>query len=176
MAHAVYCTLKSEAQASSVVNSLKTAGFTADDISVLMSNKSGTKDFAVDNQTKAPEGAATGAGTGMALGGALGWLTGIGALAIPGLGPFIAAGPIMAALSGAALGGALGGVTGALIGMGIPEYEAKRYEGKLKGGHALVSVHSENSAETARAKAIFEAAKAEDISTSGEPAVVAATR
>src|SRR6185436_19159437 len=104
----------------------------------------GTKDFATEKHTKAPEGAATGAGTGAAVGGALGWLAGIGALAIPGLGPLIAAGPIMAALSGAAVGGTLGGITGALIGMGIPEFEAKRFEGKIKGGSALVSVHTDN--------------------------------
>ena len=171
MAKAVFCTVKSSDQATRVVDQLKTAGFTSNDISVLMPDKSGTKDFAVDNETKAPEGAATGAGTGAVLGGGLGWLAGIGALAIPGLGPFIAAGPIMAALSGAALGGTLGGLTGALIGMGIPEYEAKRYEGKLKGGHVLISVHSEDSTETERAKKIFEAAHAEDISTSGEPSV-----
>jgi len=171
MAKAVFCTVKTANQATQVVDQLKNAGFTSNDISVLMPDKSGTKEFAVDNETKAPEGAATGAGTGAVLGGGLGWLAGIGALAIPGLGPFIAAGPIMAALSGAALGGTLGGVTGALIGMGIPEYEAKRYEGKVKGGHVLISVHSEDSAETERAKKIFEAARAEDISTSGEPSV-----
>ncbi len=136
-----------------------------------MPNKEGTKDFAVDNETKAPEGAATGAGTGALLGGGLGWLVGIGALAIPGVGPLIAAGPIVAALSGAAIGGTVGGVTGALIGLGIPEYEAKKYEGKLKGGSCLISVHSENSIETDRAKRIFEEFKAEDISTSSEAAV-----
>src|SRR6187200_1421571 len=157
MAKAVFCTLKTTAQATQVVGLLKAAGFTSGDISVLMPNSSGTKEFAVDNETKAPEGAATGAGTGALLGGGLGWLAGIGALAIPGLGPLIAAGPIMAALTGAAVGGTVGGVTGALIGMGIPEYEAKRFEGKVKGGHALISVHSDNSAETARAKEIFEA-------------------
>jgi hypothetical protein len=171
MAKAVFCTVKTSNQAVQVVDRLKTAGFTNNDISVLMSDKSGTKEFAVDNETKAPEGAATGAGTGALLGGGLGWLAGIGALAIPGLGPLIAAGPIMAALSGAALGGTLGGITGALIGMGIPEYEAQRYEGKVKGGHALISVHSEDSAETERAKKIFEDAGAEDISTSSEPSV-----
>ena len=171
MAKAVFCTVKTADQAAQVANRLKTMGFTSNDISVLMPDKSGTKAFAVDNQTKAPEGAATGAGTGALLGGGLGWLAGIGALAIPGLGPLIAAGPIMAALTGAAVGGAVGGVTGALIGLGIPEYEAKRYEGKLKGGHALISVHSDDSAETERAKKIFEAAGAEDISTSAEPAV-----
>lgn len=171
MSKAVFCTAKTSAQATQIVDHLKTAGFTAHDISVLMPDKAGTKDFAVDNQTKAPEGAATGAGTGALLGGGLGWLAGIGALAIPGVGPLIAAGPIMAALSGAAMGGALGGVTGALVGMGIPEYEAKRYEGKLQGGRALISVHSEDSAETERAKKIFEASGGEDISTSSEPAV-----
>ena len=121
MAKAVFCVVDSS-QAATVVNLLKSAGFSNSDISVLMANKSGTKDFAVDNSTKAPEGAATGAGTGAVLGGGLGWLAGIGALAIPGLGPLIAAGPIMAALTGAAaIGGTVGGLTGALIGMGIPE-------------------------------------------------------
>jgi hypothetical protein len=105
----------------------------------------GTKDFAHQKNTKAPDGATTGAGTGAVLGGGLGWLAGIGALAIPGLGPFIAAGPIMAALAGAGVGGAVGGLTGALIGMGIPEYEAKRYEGRVKDGGILLSVHSNSS-------------------------------
>src|SRR5206468_4762230 len=103
----------------------------------------GTKDFAHEKHTKAPEGATTGAGTGAVVGGALGWLAGIGALAIPGLGPFIAAGPIMAALAGAGVGGTVGGVTGALIGLGIPEYEAKRYEGRITKGGILLSVHSD---------------------------------
>jgi len=171
MAKAVFCTVKTAEQATRVVDQLKTTGFTNHDISVLMPDKAGTKEFAVDNKTKAPEGAATGAGTGAVLGGGLGWLAGIGALAIPGVGPLIAAGPIMAALTGAAVGGTVGGLTGALIGMGIPEFEAKRYEGKVKGGHALISVHSEDSNETDRAKDIFEAAGAEDISTSSEPSV-----
>src|SRR6187431_2357350 len=170
MAKAVFCIVNAS-QAASVVDRLKAAGFSNRDISVLMPDRSGTKDFAVDNSTKAPEGAYTGAGTGAVLGGGLGWLAGIGALAIPGLGPLIAAGPIMAALTGAAVGGTVGGLSGALIGMGIPEFEAKRYEGKLKGGHALISVHSEDAAETERAKKIFEAAGGEDISTSSEPAV-----
>src|ERR1700704_2308380 len=148
MAKAIFCTVKTSAQASQVVDRLKAAGFTAGDISVLMPDRAGTKEFAVDNQTKAPEGAATGAGTGAVLGAGLGWLAGIGALAIPGLGPLIAAGPIMAALSGAAVGGTVGSITGALIGMGIPEYEAKKYEERVKGGYALISVHSENSKET----------------------------
>jgi hypothetical protein len=168
MAKAVFCIAQTVPQAEDIVDRLKMAGFSNKDISVLVANKTGTKDFAISNQTKAPEGAATGASTGVVVGGGLGWLAGIGALAIPGLGPFIAAGPIMAALSGAAVGGAVGGITGALIGMGIPEYEAKRYEGKVKGGNALISVHSENSDETNRAKQIFTCAGASDISSSAE--------
>ncbi len=170
MSTAVFCTA-TPSQTKVIVDTLQKSGFSGDDISVLMADKAGTKDFAVENETKAPEGAATGAGTGAVLGGALGWMAGIGALAIPGVGPLIAAGPIMAALSGAAIGGTLGGVTGALVGMGIPEYEAKKYEGKLKTGSTLVSVHSETSAETARAKEIFAKAGASDISTGGEVAV-----
>src|SRR6476660_1573532 len=122
------------------VDALRAADFRNTDISVLFPENEGTKDFAHEKGTKAPEGATTGAGTGAVIGGALGWLTGIGALAIPGLGPFIAAGSIMAALAGAGVGGAVGGVTGALIGMGIPEYEAKRYEGRVKDGGILLSV------------------------------------
>jgi hypothetical protein len=171
MAKAVFCIAKSETQAASIVDQLKAAGFSNNDISVLFPDKSGTKDFAHEQHTKAPEGAATGAGTGGVLGGALGWLVGIGALAIPGLGPFIAAGPIMAALSGAAAGAALGGLSGALIGMGIPEYEAKRYEGKVKDGNMLISVHTEDRTEQARAKEIFTRAGAEDISSTGEARV-----
>src|SRR6478672_11152000 len=143
MEKAVFCIAKTEAQATSIVDQLKTAGFSNNDISVLLPDKSGTKDFAHEQHTKAPEGAATGAGTGGVLGGVFGWLVGIGALAIPGLGPFIAAGPIMAALSGAAAGAAIGGISGALIGMGIPEVEAKQYESKIKDGNILISVHVE---------------------------------
>jgi hypothetical protein len=168
MATAIFCTAKDQFQATDIVNRLKAAGFGSRDISVLMPDKTGTKDFAIDNETKAPEGAAAGAGTGAILGGGLGWLAGIGALAIPGVGPLIAAGPIMAALTGAAIGGTVGGVSGALIGLGIPEYEAKQYEGKLKGGRVLISVHSEDSECTERAKQIFEDAAAEDISSSHE--------
>ena len=153
------------------VDTLKAENFRNTDISVLFPENEGSKEFAHEKNTKAPEGAATGAGAGAVVGGGLGWLAGIGALAIPGLGPFIAAGPIMAALAGAGVGGAVGGLTGALVGMGIPEYEAKRYESKVKSGNALISVHSENAAETDRAKAIFEAAGGEDISTSSEAAV-----
>jgi Protein of unknown function (DUF3341) len=150
------------------VEALKAAGFSNNDISVLFPNKEGTKDFAHEKSTKAPEGASAGAGTGALLGGGLGWLVGIGALAIPGLGPFIAAGPIVAALAGAGVGGAVGGLTGALIGMGIPEYEAKRYEGRVKDGGILLSVHSDSSDETKRAKEILERTGAQDISSTGE--------
>ena len=170
MSTSVFCTA-SVPQAELIINNLRSAGFTGDDISVLVADKEGTRDFAMEHNTKAPEGAATGVGTGAILGGTLGWLAGIGALAIPGVGPLIAAGPIMAALGGAALGGTVGGVSGALIGMGIPEFEARRYEGKVKSGSALISVHSENSDETDRAREIFEAAGAEDITSASESAV-----
>src|ERR1700674_86176 len=150
------------------VDALKGAGFRNTDISVLFPENVGTKDFAHKKETKAPEGAATGATTGAVLGGGLGWLAGIGALAIPGLGPFIAAGPIMAALAGVGVGGAVGGITGALIGMGIPEYEAKRYEGRVKDGGILLSVHCDDSDWTKRAKEILERTGAQDISSTGE--------
>jgi hypothetical protein len=164
----VICIAKSQSQAVSMVDQLKNSNFSNNDISVLFPDKDGTKDFAHEQNTKAPEGAATGGVTGGVLGGALGWLVGIGALAIPGVGPFIAAGPIMAALGGAAVGGAVGGIAGALVGLGIPEYEAKRYEGKIKTGNILISVHAEDSDEIKRAKVIFEKSGAEDISTTGE--------
>jgi hypothetical protein len=167
----VFCISRDETQASMIVDNLKTSGFSNSDISVLLPDKSGTKEFAHEKGTKAPEGAVTGAGTGGILGGVLGWLVGIGALAIPGVGPFIAAGPIMAALGGAAIGGTAGGIIGALVGMGIPEYEAKRYEGRLREGRILIAVHSENSDQTKRAKEIFERAGAEDISSAGEASV-----
>src|SRR5258705_171417 len=150
-------------EAECAVEGLREAGFRNTDISVMFPENMGTKDFAHEKGTKAPEGAAAGTGTGMVLGGALGWLAGIGTLAIPGVGPFIAAGPIMAALSGAAVGGAVGGITGALIGMGIPELEAKRYEGKIKQGNILLSVHADNRDETKKAKEIFEQAGAKEI-------------
>src|SRR6187200_2075065 len=168
MAKAVFCLARTEAQAITIVNELKAAGFSHNDISVLFPDTSGTKDFAHDQQTKAPEGAATGAGTGGLLGGAVGWLVGIGALAIPGLGPFIAAGPIMAALAGAGVGGAVGGLVGALVGMGIPEYEAKRYEGRIKSGGILLSVHCDDSEWTKKAKQLLEDTGAEDVSSTGE--------
>jgi hypothetical protein len=150
------------------VDELKSVGFRNTDISVLFPESAGTRDFAHEKNTKAPEGAATGAGTGVVLGGALGWLMGIGALAIPGIGPFIAAGPIVAALAGAGVAGTVGGIAGGLIGMGIPEYEAKRYEGQLKNGGILLSVHSDNSDWTKRAKEILKRTGAQDIASAGE--------
>jgi hypothetical protein len=150
------------------VDGLKAAGFSNRDISVLLPESSGSRDFAHEKGTKAPEGASTGAGTGVVLGGAMGWLLGVGALAIPGLGPFIAAGPIMAALAGAGVGGAVGGITGALIGMGIPEYEAKRYEGRVKDGGILLSVHCDSSEWVKRAKQVLEHTGAQDVSSTGE--------
>jgi len=152
------------------IDGLRAAGFTNDDVSVLFPESAGWRDFAHEKSTKAPEGATAGAGTGVVIGGALGWLLGIGALAIPGLGPFIAAGPIMAALAGAGVGGTVGGITGALVGMGIPEYEAKRYEGRVKNGGILLSVHAATSDAVTRAKQILGGTGAQDISASGEAA------
>ena len=165
---AVFGIYATRAGVESAVDALRVEGFRNTDISVLFPENVGTKDFAMDKGTKAPEGATTGAGTGAVVGGTLGWLVGIGALAIPGLGPFIAAGPIMAALAGAGAGGAVGGLTGALIGMGIPEYEAKRYEGRVTKGGILLSVHSDSSDWTKKAKAILERTGAEDVSSTGE--------
>jgi hypothetical protein len=168
MATSVFCIAKTETQASDIVARLQSAGFSNNDISVLFPDKGTTRDFAHEKNTKAPEGAATGAAAGGVVGGTLGVLAGIGLLAIPGLGPFIAAGPIMAGLSGIAAGATLGGITGALVGLGIPELEAKRYEGKIKGGNILISAHTDKSEEVKRAKEIFQAAGAEDITTGGE--------
>jgi hypothetical protein len=165
---AVFGIYPSFANVESGVDGLKAAGFSNREISVLFPESMGTKDFAHEKGTKAPEGATAGAGTGVVLGGAMGWLLGIGALAIPGLGPFIAAGPIMAALAGAGAGGVVGGVAGALVGMGIPEYEAKRYEGRVKDGGILLSVHSDSSEWTKRAKQILEATGAQDVSSTSE--------
>lgn len=170
MKKSVYCIAKTTAQAEMIVDRLKVAGFSNNDISVLFPDKSTTKDFAHEKSTKAPEGATTGGVVGMGIGGILGWLAGFGSLVIPGLGPFVAAGPIVAALSGAAVGTAAGGIIGALIGLGIPEYEAKRYEGKIRAGNVLIAVHTEDSDERDQVESIFEASGAEDISTSREPA------
>ena len=165
---AVFCIARSDEQAIAIANSLKAAGFMDNDIAVLFPDKTGTKDFAHEHHTKAPEGATAGAVAGGVIAGALGWLAGIGSLAIPGVGPLIAAGPIMAALGGAAAGGAAGGLAGGLIGLGIPEYEAKRYEGAIKDGNILISVHTDDSKQREAAKQIFEEANAKDISYTGE--------
>ena len=153
---------------SDAVESLKNAGFRNTDISVLFPENTGSKDFAHEKHTKAPEGAVAGASSGAILGGALGWLAGIGALAIPGIGPFVAAGPIVAMLSGIGVGGTVGGFTGALIGVGIPEYEAIRYEGRIRSGGILLSVHCDNSDWVRRAIEVLEHSGASDIATSGE--------
>src|SRR5215831_849780 len=174
MAKAVFGLVDTERQAEIIVENLKVAGFRNNDISVLFPDKGGTRDFAHEKATKAPEGAAAGAGTGTVVGGVLGWLVGIGSLAIPGVGPFIAAGPIMAALAGAAVGAAAGGLTGALVGLGIPEYEAKQYEGKILKGNMLISVHTEDSKEVTTAKEIFKRCGAQDISYTREKRVKAA--
>ncbi len=165
---AVFGIYTTKAGVEAAVDALKAAGFQSDDVSVLMSESVSTREFATEKHTKAPEGAAEGAGAGIVVGGILGWLAGIGALAIPGAGPFIAAGPIIAALAGAGAGATVGGIAGALIGMGVPEYEAKRYEGMVNKGGILLSVHSDSSEETKRAKDILERTGAQHISSTGE--------
>lgn len=157
--------------AAAAVDQLHVAGFSHDDVSVLMADKQGSKDFAAEKNTKVPEGTTAGVLGGGALGGTLGLLAGLGALAIPGVGPLIAAGPIMGALAGLGVGGTVGGLIGALVGMGIPEYEAKRYEGHVNAGAILVSVHCDSSEEIDRAKEVLKAADGEDIASSGEKAV-----
>jgi hypothetical protein len=171
MAEAVFAIVKNEGQAVRIAEELRSAGFTGDDVSVLFADRAGTRDFGHEQHSKAPEGATAGASVGGVLGGALGWLAGIGSLAIPGLGPFIAAGPILAALSGAAAGAAVGGVTGALIGLGMPEYEAKLYEGKIRDGNILFSVTVENAEERKVAREMFERHGATDVATSSTASV-----
>jgi hypothetical protein len=171
MKKAVMCIVQTREQAETIVEGLHDAGFTSSDISVLFPDKSGTKDFAHEHNTKAPEGAIGGAGLGGVIGGTLGVLAGIGVLAIPGLGPFIAAGPVMAALSGVGAGAVVGGIAGALVGMGIPEIEAKRYEGKVLGGNLLISVHTDTRAQRAKARTLFEMSRAQDICSVGEAGV-----
>jgi hypothetical protein len=165
---AVFGIYASALHAEQAVDHLMQAGFPSTDISVLLPDQRGTRDFAHEKETKAPEGATTGATAGGLIGGVMGVLVGIGALAIPGVGPFIAAGPIMAGLAGLGAGGAVGGLIGALVGMGIPEYEAKRYEGRLKNGGVLLSVHCDTSEEVGRAKDLLKHSGAEDISSSSE--------
>jgi hypothetical protein len=168
---AVFGIFSNRASAGAAVDRLTSAGFSTQDISALMSDKEVSHEFAAEKNTKAPEGAATGAGVGGTVGGALGLLAGIGALAIPGVGPLIAAGPIMATLAGLGVGGAVGGLVGALVGMGIPEYEAKRYEGRVKDGGILLSVHCDSSEEVSKAKDLLKAAGGEDIASAGEKSV-----
>src|SRR6202166_5050167 len=162
---AVFGIYKSSEQAERAVDQIAAAGFSHNDISVLMPDNQSPKEFAHEKNTKAPEGTATGVTTGGVVGGTLGLLVGIGALAIPGLGPFIAAGPIMGALAGLGVGGAVGGIIGALVGMGIPEYEAKRYEGHIKAGGVLLSVHCDTAGEITRAKELLKETGAQDISS-----------
>ena len=171
MNNPVYCIARDRVQAETIVDDLKSAGFSSNEISVLLADKSGTRDFAHEQNTKLPEGAATGGVAGMGVGAILGWLAGIGSLAIPGAGPFIAAGPIMAALGGAAVGGAAGGIVGALVGMGIPEYEAKLYDGRIRGGNVLISVHTDNSDQVNAAKEIYTRTGAEDVKSTSEASV-----
>src|SRR5690242_243045 len=168
---AVFGIYPDQLTAEDAVEALKEAGFRNTDISALFPDNKGTKDFAHEKQTKAPEGAVTGGTTGAVIGGALGWLAGIGALAIPGVGPFIAAGPIMAALGGAAVGTATGGIVGALVGMGIPEFEAKRFDTKVRDGSILISVHTESGNQRDAARDIFKRNNADDISTGSEASV-----
>ncbi len=163
--------LNDDGQAERLVSALKAGGFASDDISALFPDKGGSRDFAHEHSTKAPEGAVAGVGGGGVVGGTIGLLAGIGALAIPGLGPFIAAGPLLAALSGAAAGAAVGGITGAIVGLGIPELEAKAYEGKLREGNILLAVHVENGEEQSRAREILEQGGARSISTTTESSV-----
>ncbi len=165
---AAFGIFSARAQAETCINNLISASFRRDDISVLLSTSDATRQMGVEKNTKAPEGATTGATAGGVIGGALGLLAGIGALAIPGLGPFIAAGPIMGALAGGGAGAAAGGIIGMLAGMGMPEYEAKRYAGRVKNGGILVSVHCDNSDLVTQAKDVLKRSGAEDISSAGE--------
>jgi hypothetical protein len=165
---AVFGIYKNRVQAEQSVDRLLSAGFANDDISVLLPDSESSKQFAHKKDTKAPEGTTAGVTAGGVVGGTLGLLAGIGALAIPGVGPFIAAGPIMGALAGLGVGGAVGGLIGALVGMGIPEYEAKRYEGRIKEGGVLLSVHCDTSDQIKRAKELLKNSGAEDISSTGE--------
>ena len=160
--------VETQIQAESIVGSLQNAGFSSNSISALVPDRRGTADFAHEHNTKAPEGAVAGVAGGGVVGGTLGLLAGIGALAIPGLGPFIAAGPLMAALSGAAAGAAVGGITGALVGLGIPEFEAKKYEGKVRGGNILIAVHVDDSKERERASEILKRGGAHDVTSTSE--------
>jgi hypothetical protein len=167
---AVFGIYETQAQVERAIDELRREGFRAADISLLLPQNVGTKDLAHVKTTKAPEGTATGAASGAAIGGVLGWLVGIGALAIPGLGPLIAAGPVVAALSGVGAGAAVGGLTGALVGLGIPEYEAKRYEGLVRGGSILLSVHADDGSWARKAKQILQQTGGQSVASTGERA------
>jgi hypothetical protein len=167
---AVFGIYSTTAETERAVNDLLQSGFSSQDVSVLMPDQQSTRDFALRKETKAPEGATTGATTGGVIGGTLGVLVGLGTLTIPGIGPLIAAGPLVAGLAGLGAGGAVGGFIGALVGMGIPEYEAKRYEGRVKDGGVLLSVHCETPGEVLRAKEVLKATGAADIAASTESA------
>jgi len=171
MKQAVICIVPAESEAEKIVEALRMSGFSPSDISILMPDTTGVRDMGHEKHTKAPEGSSVGAGAGAIVGGALGWLAGIGMLAIPGVGPFVAAGPIMALLSGAALGAAGCGIAGGLIGLGIPEWEAKQYESKLGEGNVLLSVHTEDGAEVKRAEEIFKVGGGKDIQRTPEEKV-----
>jgi hypothetical protein len=174
MKKAVIGIVPTQVQAEVIVSRLHALGFSSNDISLLFPDERGTKEFAHEHHTKAPEGAIAGVGAGGVAGGTLGLLAGLGTLAIPGLGPFIAAGPILSVLSGAALGATMGGVVGALVGMGVPEYEAKQYEGKLRTGYILISVHTESAEERKQAVDMFKRLGAAGIGTRTEASVPAA--
>jgi len=171
MGSCVYCLAKNDAHAIRIASRLRGAGCMANDISILEPDRSGVRDLGVQNSTKLPEGAVAGTGAGAILGGTLGWLAGIGTLAIPGLGAFVAAGPILAALSGAAVGGAVGGLSGALVGLGIPEFEAQQYEGKLRQGNILLAIHADDDDQAGRIRTILTEENAEDIITGSEASV-----
>jgi len=171
MGSVVYCLATNDGHAIRIASRLRNAGCMANDISILEPDRSGVRDLGVTNSTKVPEGAVAGTGAGAILGGTLGWLAGIGTLAIPGLGPFIAAGPILAALSGAAVGGAVGGLSGALVGLGIPEFEAQQYEGKLREGNILLAIHADDDDQAARVRQVLTEENAEDIITGSEASV-----
>jgi hypothetical protein len=168
---AVFGIYSTREAAERATDAIVNAGFSPADISVLLPENLGNRSIGTEKATKAPEGATAGGTTGAVLGGALGMLAGIGALAIPGVGPLIAAGPIMATLAGAGVGGAIGGITGALVGLGIPEYEAKRYEGRIQKGGILLSVHCPSSDDVKRAKEIIERTGGEDVSSTSEASV-----
>ena len=168
MKKAIMCIVRTTPQAENVVEQLQKAGFADKDISVLFPDTGGSHDFAHEHHTKAPEGAMAGAAGGGVVGGTVGLLAGLGLLVIPGLGPLLAAGPILAALSGAAVGAAGAGVVGGLIGMGVPEIEAKQYEGKINSGNILISAHADSAERMKHAERVFKAADAEDIVRIGE--------